>query len=52
MTYAAESLANVRLIVVGEFRKSSSALEHFNIVGNSRDNIAEVVCYFLNGRLN
>lgn len=47
MTYAAESVADIRLIVVREFRKSSSALERLNIVGNNRDDFAKVVCYFL-----
>lgn len=48
MTYATESLANVRLVGVGEYGMSSIALERFIAVCDSRDNLAEVVCYFLN----
>lgn len=47
LTYAAESLANVRLVVFREFRKSNIALKRFNVVCDSRDNLAEVLCYFL-----
>jgi hypothetical protein len=47
MAYAIESVENVGLVGVREFRKSGSALEHFVIVGNSRDNLTKIVCYFL-----